>query len=75
VFVVVVETKFGAFSYRRAIQDLMAVRQEGTVEEYTNNFQSIQFQVSMFNDGFDEMFFVSHFVNSLRDDIRDVVQN
>jgi hypothetical protein len=37
-FVVAVETKLGAFDYRRAIQDLLAIRQEGTVEEYTKNF-------------------------------------
>jgi hypothetical protein len=42
-FVVAVETKLRAFDYRRAIQDLLAIRQEGTVEECTKNFQSIQF--------------------------------
>jgi hypothetical protein len=43
-------------------------------EEYIRDFQSIQFQISMFNSEFDEMFFVSHFVNDLRDDIKHVVQ-
>jgi hypothetical protein len=37
-FVAAIETKFGALDYRRAIQDLLVVRQEGTVEEYTRNF-------------------------------------
>jgi hypothetical protein len=37
-FVAAIEKKIGALDYRRAIQDLLVVRQEGTVEEYTRNF-------------------------------------
>jgi hypothetical protein len=32
VFVAAVEAKFGAFDYRRSIQSLMAIKQEGIVE-------------------------------------------
>jgi hypothetical protein len=45
------------------------------VEEYTKEFEAIQFQVSMFNSGFDKMFFTSHFVNGLKDDISVMVQS
>jgi hypothetical protein len=44
------------------------------VEEYTKAFQTIQFQVAMFNPGFDEMFFTTHFVNGLKEEIMPVVQ-
>jgi hypothetical protein len=74
-FVAVVEEKFGAFDYRKAVHDLLGIRQEGSVEEYTKEFETIQFQVSMFNSGFDDMIFTSHFINGLKDDIRAVVQS
>jgi hypothetical protein len=35
---------------------------------------AIQYQVSMFNTGFDDLFFTSHFVNGLKDEMRGVVQ-
>jgi hypothetical protein len=33
----------------------------------------MQFQVAMFNPGFDEMFFTTHFVNGLKEELRSVV--
>jgi hypothetical protein len=45
------------------------------VEEYTKEFEVLQFQVAMFNIGFDEMFFTSYFVNGLKEEIRGVVQS
>jgi hypothetical protein len=38
-FVAVVEAKFEAYDYRKAIQDLLSLKQEGTVEEYTKKFE------------------------------------
>jgi hypothetical protein len=73
-FVAVVEQKFGVYDYHSSIQDLLQVKQDDSVEEYTKAFQAIQFQVAMFNPGFDEMFFTTHFVNGLREEIRSVVQ-
>jgi hypothetical protein len=73
-FVAAVEEKFGAYDYRKVVQDLLALRQEGNLEDYIREFEAIQFQVSMFNTGFDELFFTSHFVNGLKDEIRGVVQ-
>jgi hypothetical protein len=35
---------------------------------------TMQFQVAMYNPGFDEMFFPAHFVNGLREEIKSVVQ-
>jgi hypothetical protein len=40
-FVAAVDEKFGAYDYRKALQDLLTVRQEGFVEEYTKDFEAI----------------------------------
>jgi hypothetical protein len=73
-FVAAVERKFGAFDYRKAIQELLYVKQEGSVEDYTRDFAAIQYQVSIFNAGFNEIFFTSHFINGLKEEIKVVVQ-
>jgi hypothetical protein len=41
-FASAVEEKFGVYDYRSSIQDLLQVKQEGTVEEYTKAFLAIQ---------------------------------
>jgi hypothetical protein len=38
-------------------------------------FEAVQFQVSKFNAGFDDMFFTLHYVNGLRDYIRGGIQS
>jgi hypothetical protein len=48
VFVVAIEERFGVYDYRCSIQDLLQIRQDGSVEEYTKSFQTMQFQVAMF---------------------------
>jgi hypothetical protein len=42
-FVTVMEEKFGVYDYRISIQDLLRLKQEGSVKEYTKVFQSMQF--------------------------------
>jgi hypothetical protein len=48
-FVAAVEVKFGAYDYRKAIQDVLPLKQVRSVEDYTREFEVVQFQVSMFN--------------------------
>ncbi|GJM90270.1 hypothetical protein PR202_ga06532 [Eleusine coracana subsp. coracana] len=74
-FISAVESKFGAYDYRRALADLLEIKQEGTVEEYTTEFESVRFQVSMHNPAYDDMFFALHFVKGLQDDIRSAVES
>jgi hypothetical protein len=62
-FVEAIEANFGAYDYRKAMQDLLSLRQENSVEEYIKEFEGVQCQVSMFNPGFDELFFTSHFMS------------
>jgi hypothetical protein len=50
------------------------MKQEGTVGDYIRDFEALQFQVSMFNPGFDYLFFTSQFVSGVKDEIRGVVQ-
>lgn len=69
-FYVVVEQKFGADDYRTALTDLIALKQTGTVEDYTTQFQAPQFDISMHNGQYDELFFTSHYINGLKDDVR-----
>lgn len=55
-FCTVLQTKFGADDFRTAITDLLALKQTGTVEEYTATFQSLQFDITMHNSNYDELF-------------------
>jgi hypothetical protein len=44
------------------------------VEEYTTAFQSLQFDISMHNCHYDELFFVTTYVQGLKEEIRDTVE-
>jgi hypothetical protein len=57
------------------VQNLLSLKQEGSAEDCTKEFEDIHFQVSMFNSGVDDMFFTSHYVNGLRDGNMNSVQN
>jgi hypothetical protein len=65
-----VDVKFGVFDYMRSLQDLLMLKQKGSIEEYTKDFEALQFQVTMFNPRLDDIFFTTHFVNGLKDEIR-----
>jgi hypothetical protein len=42
-FVAAVEEKFGVYEYRSAIQELLQLKQAGSVEQYVKSFQAMQF--------------------------------
>jgi hypothetical protein len=42
-----VEDKFGKDDYRKALTDLLELKQIGSVEDYFKEFRELQFQVSM----------------------------
>ena len=60
-----VEQKFGKDNYRKVVADLLELKQTGSVEEYYAAFQSLQFQVSMYNSEYGEVFFTTQFVITL----------
>jgi hypothetical protein len=40
-FCAIIQEKFGVDDYRNAINELLSLRQTGTVEEYTATFQAL----------------------------------
>jgi hypothetical protein len=70
-----VEEKFGKDDYMKALTDLLDLRQTGSVEEYFKEFQELQYQVCMHNEGYGDLFFASQFVNGLKDEIKYTVQS
>jgi hypothetical protein len=70
-----VDTKFGVFDYMQSLQDLLVLKQKGSIEEYTKDFEALQFQVTMFNPALDDMFFTTLFVNGLKEEIRGSMQS
>ena len=73
-FIAAVEKKFGAHDYRDAISEFLELKQTTSVEEYAIAFENLQFEICMHNDGFDDMFFVSQFIQGLKYDISAGVQ-
>jgi len=74
-FISAVEEKFGAADYRDAMGELLELTQTTTVEQYAADFENLQYEICMHNEGFDDLFFVSQFVRGLRYDIGAVVQS
>jgi hypothetical protein len=46
-FIAVVEEQFGSYDYRDAIGDLVALTQDGNLNEYISTFSGLQYQVQM----------------------------
>jgi len=47
-FVLAVEQKYGKDNYRKAVTDLLELQQSGTVEDYYQQFQTLQFEICKF---------------------------
>lgn len=74
-FITAVEKKFGAQDYRVAIEELLELQQTDTVEVYVNAFENLQFQITMHNHEWDEVFFVTQSIKGLKPEIRGVVRS
>ena len=74
-FMAAVEDQFGSYTYRDSISDLIALEQEGSLDEYISAFTDLQYQVSMHITGLDEVFFVTHFIKGLKSVVRVTVQS
>lgn len=73
-FCSVVEEEFGADDFRSAMNDLQELKQTRTVEEYTSLFQALQFDITMHNPHYDDMFFTPKYVMGLKEEIRGTVE-
>lgn len=60
--------------HRSAINDLLDLKQTSTVEDYTTQFKSLQYDVTMHGSSYDPLFFATQYVRGFRDDIRAVVE-
>lgn len=65
---------FGPDDHRTALNDLLDLTQTSTVEDYTTQFKSLQYDMSMHSSQYDPLFFATQYVRGLRDDIRAVVE-
>ena len=74
-FMAAVEDQFGSYAYRDSITDLIALEQDGSLDDYVAAFTNLQYQVSMHNTGFDEIFFVTRFIKGLKSELRAGVQS
>jgi hypothetical protein len=63
-FCLAIEQEFGADDYRTALNDMIALKQTSTVEEYTTEFQKLQFNITMHNCPYDDLFF-THLIMSV----------
>jgi hypothetical protein len=59
-------SSFGSYDFRTAITEMLALKQTDTVKEYTSAFQSLQFDITMHNSNYDEVFFASKYVAGLK---------
>ncbi|CAN6305637.1 unnamed protein product [Urochloa humidicola] len=73
-FIAAVEKQFGSYDYRDAMGDLVALSHEGSLEDYISAFEDLQYQVQMYNQGLDEVYFITQFIKGLKSEIAAGVQ-
>jgi hypothetical protein len=73
-FCAVVEEEFGADDLRSTMNELLDLKQSRTVEDYTTQFQALQFTITMQNPSYDEMFFTPQYIRGLKEEIRGTVE-
>jgi len=73
-FSAALQTTFGPDDHWYALNELMDLKQTDTVEDYTTRFKSLQFDVTLHGCSYDDMFFATHYIRGLREDIRAVVE-
>jgi hypothetical protein len=56
------------------MNELLDLKQVGTVEDYTTKFQATQFSITMHNNSYDDMFFTSQYNRGLKEEIRATVE-
>lgn len=58
--------KFGAFEYQHAIDELLDLHQTSTMEEYTEAFEALHYQIVMHDPGMRETYFISQYIKGLK---------
>uniref|UniRef100_A0A0A9G9I5 Reverse transcriptase domain-containing protein n=1 Tax=Arundo donax TaxID=35708 RepID=A0A0A9G9I5_ARUDO len=65
--------RFGRDQHQQLIFQLFHLRRLGTVAEYVEQFEALMEQLLSYSEAVDPMYFVTRFIDGLRDDIRHVV--
>ncbi|XP_021653075.2 uncharacterized protein LOC110644554 [Hevea brasiliensis] len=66
--------RFGEDGLEDVVEEIMKMRQEGTVEEYQDKFEDRRIRLERVMPNLGEAYFLSAFVGGLRDDIRPMVR-
>lgn len=56
------------------MNELLDLKQTGTIEEYTTKFQTLQFSITMHNNQYDDMFCTPQYIRGLKEEIRGTVE-
>jgi hypothetical protein len=66
--------QFGLYEYPKAMDDLLNLRQTGSLEEYVSVFDDLRYSTAVHNPQLDEIFFVAQFVKGLKREIQGPVR-
>ncbi|XP_012702297.1 uncharacterized protein LOC105914588 [Setaria italica] len=72
--VVAVFDKFGRDQYQKLMDELLHIRQLSTVEAYHIKFDELQHRVLVHNGNLDDTFFVTRFMQGLKEEISSVIK-
>jgi hypothetical protein len=75
IFYQAVEDKFGTNDYREALTQILELQQADSLEAYIIQFGDLQYQVTMHNSEFGDLFFITQFIRGLKLEISSVVQS
>jgi hypothetical protein len=75
IFYQAVEDKFGTNDYREALTQILELQQADSLEAYIIQFEDLQYQVTMHNSEFGDLFFITQFIRGLKLEIASVVQS
>ncbi|CAL1388272.1 unnamed protein product [Linum trigynum] len=69
-FVVALCQRFGSRTYGGVVAAFNKLRKQGSLAEYQERFEELRSLMSRFNPALDEIFFISSFINGLKQELR-----
>lgn len=68
-----VTEKFDKHQYQQLLKKFEALELKGSVEECQNEFERLAHGIMLYNNGYDDVYFVNRFVTGLKEEIRVVI--
>jgi hypothetical protein len=65
-FCLVIQKEFGGDDFRSSLNDIAELKQTTSVEEYTTQYQALQYSVSMHNAHYDDLWFAQQYMRGLK---------